>query len=69
VILTTQEYARIMAIVARAEDETNIALETLRRRFDDRLAGLQAADAGERLRSVMGSPARVDGQLKAGSDF
>jgi PHD/YefM family antitoxin component YafN of YafNO toxin-antitoxin module len=69
VILTTQEYARIMAIVAQAEGETNVALETLRRRFDDRLASLQAADAGDRLRSVMGAPARLDGQLKAGSDF
>ena len=69
VILTTQEYARIMAIVARTEGETGVALEALRRRFDERLASLQAADAGDRLRSVMGSPARVDGELKAGSAF
>lgn len=69
VILTTQEYARIMAIVDRTEGETKAALEILRRRFDDRLASLQAADAGDRLRSVMDSPARVDGQLKAGTDF
>jgi prevent-host-death family protein len=69
VIMTTREYDRIMDIVARAESETNAALEALRRRFDDRLASLQAADAGDRLRSVMSSPARLDGQFKAGSDF
>lgn len=69
VILSVQDYARIMARLAEADDDQKAKLEALRRRFDERLASLQAPDAGDRLRSIMASPARVDGQLKAGTDF
>lgn len=66
VVLSAQEYARIEKALARIESS---ALETLRRRFDERLASLQAPDAGDRLRAMMKSPARLDGQLKAGSNY
>ena len=42
------------------------ALETLRRRFDQRLACLQAPDAGDRLRSVLSRRARLEGKVSAG---
>lgn len=69
VILAAAEYVRIMSIVAEVEAASNDALETLRRRFDDRLASLQAPDAGDRLRAVMAAPARGDEALKAGSGY
>lgn len=69
VILAAEEYVRIMAIVAEVEAASNDALETLRRRFDDRLAALQTPDAGDRLRAVMAAPTRGDEALKAGSGY
>ena len=69
VIVSAKEWARIVEIVARVESDANATLESLRRRFDERLAALQAPDAGDRLRSVMKSPARLDGELIAGSNF
>lgn len=69
VIISAKEYARISEIVDRVESEANAMLETLRRSFDKRLAVLQAPDAGDRLRAVMSSPARLAGKLKAGSSY
>ena len=69
VILSAQEYSRLMAIVDQVETEADVVLRTLRRRFDERLASLQAPDAGDRLRSLMSSPARLEGKLKAGSGY
>ena len=42
-------------------------LDVLRRQFDARLASLQSADAGERLRDIMRRPAKLGGQVKAGA--
>ncbi len=69
VILAAEEYVRIMAIVAQVEAASNDALEALRRRYDERLAALQAPDAGDRLRAVMATPAHGDATLEAGSGF
>lgn len=50
VILSAQEYAAIVqALAVSGEDGL---LEALRRRFDARLAILQADDASDRLRAV-----------------
>lgn len=67
VIIPVQEYSRILQIVKDVESRTESDLETLRRRFDERLVALQAPKAGDRLRSVMRGPARLRGKVKAGS--
>ena len=67
VILSTEAYAALVSAVqaARRKDET--ALEALRARFDERLAALQADDAGDRLRAVMDTPAKLRGKVRAGA--
>ena len=69
VILSVQVYAAIKSALHEAASRTEPALEVLRQRFDERLAALQQADAGERLRTLMQSPARLDGKVKAGTGF
>lgn len=66
VILPVEDYQALMREVHQAEATAESALDALRRRFDERLAALQAADAGERLRAVMRGPARLRGKVKAG---
>jgi len=66
VILSTDEYQRLMQAAQAAQAQPDDALDTLRRRFDERLAALVAADAGERLRDVFGQPAALNGQVRAG---
>lgn len=67
VILSAQEYGDILRALRDADARNESALDTLRHRFDERLASLQAADAGERLRSVMHKPAKLGGKAKAGT--
>ena len=67
VIVSAKEWARIAEVLAKAESEAHASLEALRQRFDERLAALAAPDAGDRLRAIMQSPARLEGDLKAGS--
>ena len=69
VIVSAKEWTKIVAIMAQVESETSAVLETLRKRFDERLAVLKEPDAGDRLRAVMATPARLDGTLKAGSGY
>ncbi len=66
VILPLDDYQALVRAAHRGEASTESALETLRRRFDERLATLQAAEAGDRLRAVMRGPARLGGKIKAG---
>lgn len=66
VILPVDEYQALMQVVHQAEAKTESALDALRRRFDERLAALQAENAGDRLRAVMRGPARLRGKVKAG---
>ena len=67
VIVTTDEYLRLLAIANAAEAKTESALETLRSRFDERLATMQRADAGDKLRAVMKAPAKLRGKVRAGA--
>lgn len=67
VILSTGEYAALMDAAREAGARRESALEELRRGFDQRLASLQAADAGDRLRSLMREPARLAGKVKTGT--
>lgn len=66
VILSAAVYDAIKQALQDAASRTEPALDTLRQRFDDRLASLQVADSGERLRALMRSPARLDGKVRAG---
>ncbi|WP_181952619.1 type II toxin-antitoxin system prevent-host-death family antitoxin [Vulcaniibacterium gelatinicum] len=67
VILSTEEYAAILRALREAAATQASALDELRHRFDERLALLQAADAGERLRSLMRGPAKLGGKVKVGA--
>lgn len=65
VILSTAEYERLMQAAAGAEARQQAALDTLRQSFDQRLASLQAADAGQRLRGVLAQAPTLGGQVRA----
>lgn len=67
VILSTAEYAAIVQALAEAQGVNASALDTLCHRFDERLAALQAEDAGDRLRALIRRPAALGGKVKAGS--
>ena len=67
VILSAEDYDTILRALAEANAGSDRALEALRRRFDQRLVALQAADAGDRLRGVMRQPAKLGGKVKAGA--
>ena len=66
VILSTAEYDAIVVALREAASRDDPALEALRRRFDARLAALDAPDAGDRLRGLMRAPVRLNGEVKAG---
>lgn len=66
VILSIDEYGAILRALHDAGSKNEAALDVLRHRFDERLASLQADDAGERLRSLMQGPTRLGGKVKAG---
>lgn len=65
VILSARDYDAIMQALHEAGARDEEVLDTLRRRFDDRLASLQAADAADHLRNVLRRPARLGGKVKA----
>lgn len=67
VILSAQEYADLMQAAQQTATKTEDTLAALRQRFDERLSALQTADAGDRLRNVMGAGARLEGKVKAGA--
>ena len=69
VILSPKEYAGLLEIAGQADARAASELDALRVRFDARLARLRAPDAGARLRSVMRSPARLRGKVKAGAGY
>ncbi len=69
VILSAQEYGAIQLALQEAAARAEPALDTLRQRFDARLAALQAEDAGDRLRALMQTPARLGGEVKAGTGY
>ena len=66
VILSAQEYDAMLRALAAAGAPQRGALKELRARFDERLAALQADDAGARLRAVMDAPATLGGRVRAG---
>lgn len=69
VILSTQEYDRLIKAAHSASKALNDPLQALRDQFDARLASLDAPDAGNRLRDLMNKPAALDGKVKAGKTY
>jgi hypothetical protein len=55
--------------VRAAQANVPSTLDTLRKRFDERLASLNDDDAGDRLRALISQPARLDGKVKAGTGY
>ena len=66
VILSTDEYQRLMQAAQGAQMQQDAALDHLRRRFDEQLATLARDDAGDRLRGVLGGPMALDSEVRAG---
>ena len=69
VILSTDEYQRLVQAAAANQGRQDDALATLRRQFDERLAALATPDAGERLRDVFGQSPALGGQMRAGQGY
>ena len=69
VILAADAYANLLDRAKQAESRVESDLALLGRRFDERLAALRKPDASQRLRSVMRSPARLRGKVKAGKSY
>ena len=67
VILSAEDYGALMDALRESGARDAQALDALRRRFDQRLAALQAEDAGNRLRAVVRQPAKLKGKVKAGA--
>jgi prevent-host-death family protein len=67
VILSVAEYDLILRALQTAASKDHDALDTLRRRFDQRLESLRADDAGDRLRALMDGPAKLGGVPRAGT--
>jgi prevent-host-death family protein len=67
VILSVEDYGEILRALHEAGERQEAELDSLRVRFDERLASLRAADAGGRLRAVMRGPAKLRGKVKAGT--
>jgi len=68
-ILGVEQYRTLLEAAGRAGAREEEALESLRRRFDERLAALDKDDAGERLRAVVRRPVKLGGRIKAGTTF
>ena len=69
VILPVEEYTRLLDLLREAADRDEAALDALRRRFDERLASLQAPDAGEKLDAIFDRPLDLGGRVIAGQTF
>lgn len=73
VIISADQYRALQARVEALESALDEArgrssgLDELRRGFDERLAVLQQAQAGERARELLRHPARLAGKVKAGT--
>ncbi|GAP34701.1 type II toxin-antitoxin system prevent-host-death family antitoxin [Piscinibacter sakaiensis] len=66
VILSADEYAGIRQALQAAAEAHAPSLDSLRRRFDEQLAVLDGAAAGEGLRALMDAPAELHGEVRAG---
>ena len=66
VILSFDEYTALVTASGTADKGEQLALDELRRKFDERLAVLREPDGADRLRALMREPAKLGGVVKAG---
>ncbi len=66
VIVPVEEYERLQHDAAARNEAV---VEMLRREYDERLACLNAPDAGETLRNILREPLDLGGEVLAGQDF
>lgn len=66
VILPVEEYKALLERLREASARDEAALDTLRRRFDERLSDLQSPTAGDTLRTLLRTPLQLGGKLAAG---
>lgn len=69
VIIPAAEYDAMLALLRGAASRDQLALDALRRRFDERLASLKAPDAGKKLDSIFDKPLELGGRVIAGESF
>lgn len=69
VILSIQEYDRLIKAARSSANAATDPLQALRDRFDARLATLDTSDAGNLLRDLMRHPGTLDGKVKAGKTY
>lgn len=69
VMVTPETYRMMMSLVAAAEERRGATLAELAAEFDQHLAGLQKADARERIDAMMESRGHVKPRPKAGPSY
>lgn len=69
VILSARDYETLISAVKASESRIEAGLDTLRQRFDDRLAVLRQDHAGDRLRGITKSATKLRGKVKAGASY
>jgi PHD/YefM family antitoxin component YafN of YafNO toxin-antitoxin module len=69
IIIPVAEYNDLMRLAEQAEAQTESALASLRRNFDERLSALQGQSAATGLRSTIRGRAKLSGKVKAGSGY
>jgi PHD/YefM family antitoxin component YafN of YafNO toxin-antitoxin module len=69
VIIAASEYAVLLESASQAASRTVAALETLRQRFDERLAVLREPGTGDRLRAAARGPVTLRRKVRAGGTF
>ena len=69
VIISVARYQALCEAADAAQAGKLSVLDELRANFDARLAVLNTADAGKRLRSVMKTRAKLDGKVKVGKSY
>lgn len=69
VVVGFDEFEAMRDAALRADLRDELTLETLRLKFDERLAGLQQEGASDRLRNLVHKPVKLKGRVKAGTGF
>lgn len=69
VILPVEEYNRLLALLRNAGEKDRLLLDDLRRRYDERLACLDAPGAGDKLAAIFDKPIDLGGRVIAGEGF
>jgi len=69
VILSVDEYDRLLQLLRAAGDKDRAVLDALRRKYDERLAWLNAPGAGETLDGLFDKPLDLGGKIFTGHEF